>query len=79
MNKLMALIRTSNRQEPPREPPVWCEGGEATPANITCELWKERRKVSNIRREFPLQNARVVGIAGNESGTAEVISPLSLI
>ena len=57
MNKLMALIGTSNPQEPLRELPVWCEGGEGNGANITHEPRKERRKVSNIRREFPLQNA----------------------
>ena len=52
--------------------------GQGNPANITWELWNERRKVSNIHRESPLQDSRVVGSAGNGSGTAEV-SPLSLI
>ena len=51
--------------------------GQGNPANITWELWNERRKVSNIHRKSPLQDSRVVGSAGNGSGTAEVGSFVS--
>ena len=73
------MNRTSTRPYPLREPLIGCESGGANPAKITWEPRTEIHGESRLRRESPLQDSRVADGVSNESGTAEVIAPLSLM